>query len=101
MFPAGEKEQIRSQLAESLLWVVWQKLLKKSDWEWRVVASEVLLNNVWISNIIRKLETHKIDSIIETSKSEWMVQMKDSLSNLFKKWLISKENYEMELSYLK
>jgi twitching motility protein PilT len=101
MFPAWEKEQIRSQLSESLLWVVWQKLLKKENWGWRVVASEVLLNNVWVSNVIRKWETHKIDSIIETSKSDWMVQMKDSLSKLFQKWLISKENYELELSYLK
>jgi len=101
MFPAWEKDQIRSQLSESLIWVVWQKLLSTKDWKWRVAATEVLLNNVWISNVIRKWETHKLDSIIETSKGEWMIQMKDSLKELFDKWLISQEEYNLELSYLK
>lgn len=101
MFPAWEKEQIRSQLSESLIWVVWQKLLNKKTWDWRVAAVEVLLNNVWVSNVIRKWETHKIDSIIETSKWDWMVQMKDSLKELLDKWLISEEEYNLEISYLK
>ncbi len=100
MFPAWEKDQIRSQLAESLIWVVWQKLLKNNNWKWRVVACEVLKNNIWISNIIRKWETHKINSIIETSKWEWMIWMKDTLKELFEKKAISEEVYKNELSYL-
>jgi twitching motility protein PilT len=101
MFPAWEKDQIRSQLSESLIAVVWQKLLKNENWKWRIPASEVLINTIWVSNVIRKWETHKIDSIIETSKWEWMIQMKDSLKKLYNDWLISEENYNLELSYLK
>jgi len=97
MFPAWEKEQIKSQLSESLIWVVWQKLLVKNGWKWRVAATEVLLNNTWVSNVIRKWETHKINSIIETSRWEWMIQMKDSLKDLLDRWLISKQDYNLEI----
>ena len=100
MFPAWEKEQIRSQLSDSLLGVVWQKLLKK-EWWWRIAATEILFNNTAISNLIRKWETHKINSVIETSKQEWMISMKDYLNILFNKGLISEETFNKENSLLK
>ncbi len=101
MFPVGEKEQVRSQLSESLIWIVWQKLLKRKWDNWRIVACEVLKNNIWVSNIIRKGEVHKLDSMIETWKADGMIQMKDSLNILHKKWIISDETYEIEMNYLK
>jgi len=100
MFPSWEKDQIRAQLSQSLIWVVWQKLLKRKDWKWRVVACEVLKNNTWVSNVIRKWETHKLDSIIETWKADGMIQMKDSLYKLYEKWLISEDLYNNEISLL-
>ena len=100
MFPSGEKDQIKGQLSESLIWVVWQKLIPWINNN-RVVSTEILVNTIWISNLIRKGEVHKINSIIETSKNDWMRQMKDSLNELYEKWKISKEIYDTELELLK
>lgn len=100
MFPWDEKDKIRQQLSESLLWVVWQQLLKTADWKGRVAATEVLINTVPIANMIRKDQTHQIPNAMETWKENGMITMKDSLENLFWKWLISKEIYEYNLNLL-
>lgn len=88
MFPGEEKDQIKNQLADSLIWVVWQDLIKKKDWTWRVVATELLVNNTWISNMIRKWVIHQIDSSIETWKWDWMYTMKSCVADLKEKWII-------------
>jgi len=82
MFPEWEKEQIKQQLSESLIWVVWQTLLKKKSWKWRVVATEILVNTTSVSNTIRRWLTHQLDWIMETSAWEWMVTMKKTLEIL-------------------
>jgi twitching motility protein PilT len=101
MFPAWEKDQVRTQLSESLIWVVWQKLLKDKEWKGRVLASEVMINNVSIWNIIRKWDIHQINWVIETSSKEWMVDMKDTLLELYEGWKISEEVYDYEIKLLK
>lgn len=93
MFPWDEKGQIRAQLAESLVWVVWQELVKKNGW-WRVVLPEILINTTSISNMIRENKIHQIDSAIETWQKDWMLPMKKSLDYLFSKGIILKETLE-------
>lgn len=89
MFSSDEKDQIKSQLAESLIWVVWQDLLKTKDWKGRVLASEILVNNTAVSNMIRKWLTHQIESAMETWwSSDWMITMKQSLDTLRWKGII-------------
>lgn len=100
MFPWDEKEIIRQQLSESLLWVVWQQLLKTADGKGRVPATEVLINTVPVANMIRKNQTHQIPNAMETWKESGMITMKDSLDTLFQKWLIAKEIYETNLAVL-
>ena len=100
MFPGDEKEIIKQQLSESLLWVVWQQLLKTSDWTSRVAATEVMFNNTSIANMIRKDQTHQIPNAIETWKDNWMITMKESLNDLFWKWLISEETLDYNLKLL-
>ncbi len=99
MFPGDEKEKIKQQLSESLIWVVWQQLLKKADGTGRVVATEVLVNNVSVSNMIRKDQTHQIPNAIETGKEDGMISMKETLENLFTQKIISQDlyNYHMKL----
>ncbi len=96
MFPADERAQIRAQLSESLVWVVWQDLIKKEG-GWRVVASEVLVNNTSIANMIRDENVHQINSVIETGKDDGMVTMKKSLERLYGKGLISEEKLSEHL----
>ncbi len=93
MFPWDEKDQIRAQLSESLVWVIWQELVKKNGGG-RVVLPEILINNTSISNMIRENKIHQIDSSIETWQKDWMLPMKKSLDYLFSKWVILKETLE-------
>jgi twitching motility protein PilT len=88
MFPWEERDQIRSQLSDSLIWVIWQELLKKKDGTWRVLASELLVNNTWIANMIRKDNNHLIEWAMETWANDWMVTMEKSLEKLKEQWLI-------------
>lgn len=88
MFPWDEKEHIRSQLADSLIWVIWQDLIKRKDKKWRVLSTELLINNTGISNMIRKWVLHQIDWAIETWAGDGMYTMKSCLEKLEEKWII-------------
>ncbi len=93
MFPGEEKSYIRSQLAESLLWVVWQDLIKKDD-GWRIVATEVMIKNKAIENMIREDHVHQIDGAIETGKADGMIPMRRYLDYLLKQKEITQDIYD-------
>lgn len=97
MFPAEERDQITQQLSESLIWVVWQDLIKRSDAKWRVAAVEILVNTTSISNMIRKWSIHQINSVIETSAQDGMITMNKYLEYLYSKWIISEDTYKLNL----
>jgi len=96
MFPGDEKWYIRAQLAESLLWVVWQDLIKKED-GWRIVATEVLIKNKAIENMVREDKVHQIDGAIETGKEHGMIPMRRYLEYLLEKWEINQEIHDNHL----
>ncbi len=97
MFPADERDQITQQLSESLIWVIWQDLIKRADWKGRVAAVEILVNNTSIQNMIRKGTIHQINSVIETSAQEGMITMNKYLEYLYNKGIISEEIYKQNL----
>jgi len=90
-FPANQQEQIRAQLSVALLCVVSQALLPKKDGSGRVAAFEVMIMNHAIANLIRKNETNKIPSTIQTSRKLGMITLDDHLLELYRKGLISRE----------
>jgi len=90
-FPFEQQNQIRTQLSESLIGVIWQNLLKTKDKKGRVAALEIMFNNNAIANMIRKQSTHQINSVIETSTKEGMQTMKKAVSDLYHAGLISEE----------
>lgn len=96
MFPGDEKAYIRTQLAESLLWIIWQDLIKKEDGK-RVAATEVLVKNKAIENMIRESQLHQINGAIETWKADGMVPMNRYLNYLLERWEISKEIHETHM----
>lgn len=89
-FPHEQQNQIKTQLAEGLRAIVWQTLLKTKDKKGRVAAMEILFNNHAIANMIRKGNTHQIDSVIETSSNEGMQTMNRALTDLLDADLIDK-----------
>lgn len=90
-FPANQQPQIRAQLSTSIEAVISQVLLPRADGKGRVAAFEVMLMNAAIGNLIRKGETHKIQSTIQTSKRFGMVTLDDYLLDLVRSGVVTGE----------
>jgi twitching motility protein PilT len=93
-FPAGQQGQIRSQLANTILGIVSQRLIPRLDGG-LVPAIEIMFGTPAVRNMIREKKVHQIGLAIETSSEAGMVSMNQSLINLVKKGLISAENAEV------
>lgn len=91
VFPADQQNQIRYQLASSLLAVVSQRLVPKAGGGF-VPACEVMICNSAIANLIRENKTHEIPSVLETSMKEGMISFSRSLSDLIKKKIITAQD---------
>ncbi len=88
-YPANQQEQIRAQLSVALVAVISQVLMPKADNRGRVAGFEVMLNVPAIGNLIRKNETQKIPSTIQTSRRQGMITLDDFLLDLVKKGSIT------------
>lgn len=93
VFPAYQQNQVRAQLANVLLGVVSQRLVRRVGGG-RVPAVEVLLKNTAIENLIRQNQTHQIGITIETSLGEGMVSINRSLANLVRSGEVALEEAE-------
>lgn len=91
VFPSWQQDQIRMQLALSLVAIISQRLLPKTDNTWRVAARELLLNNDAVKNLIISWKSHQLYSVLEVSGNEGMMLMDKYLTKLFQRELITKE----------
>jgi pilus retraction protein PilT len=91
VFPSQHQEQVRSQLASSLVAVVSQRLLLRKDSKGRIPAFEIMLGTTAIRNLIRDNKMHQALGVMETSKSAGMITMDRTLQDLFKEGMITKE----------
>jgi len=89
VFPAGEKEMVRSMLSESLQAVISQSLLKKIGGG-RVAACEIMICNSAIRNLIREDKIAQMYSAIQTGHAQGMQTLDMHLRELVGKNLISK-----------
>lgn len=71
-FPSAQQNQVRLQLADTLVGVFSQRLLKKTDGSGMKLAKEILIRNTAVSHLIRENELHQIPSIMQTSSREGM-----------------------------
>lgn len=90
-YPTHQQEQVRSQLSVSLQAVVSQVLLPRADRKGRVAAFEIMIRNSAIENHIRKGETFKIPSVMQTQKRLGMQLLDDHLFELFQQGIIGRE----------
>jgi twitching motility protein PilT len=90
-FPGAQQDQIRAQLAGSLLGIFSQRLIPRVTGG-LVPAYELLINNNAVANLIREKRTHEIDVVIETGSEQGMVDMNRSLLDLVRKGEITMEN---------
>lgn len=90
-FPAEQQDQIRVQLAGSLVGIFSQRLVPRISGG-MIPAYELLINNNAVQNLIRENRTHEIQSVIETSSEQGMIDMNRSLAELVQRGEITVEN---------
>jgi twitching motility protein PilT len=90
-FPGAQQNQIRTQLASSLIAVFSQRLIPRIEGG-LVPAYELLVNNNAVSNLIRDGRIHELPSVIETGLDQGMIDMNRSLAQLVQKGEITVEN---------
>ncbi len=75
VFPPSQQTQIRSSVAESLRGIVCQRLLPAAKTGELVLACEILINNVAVSNLIREGKSQGIRNTMETGLKDGMCLM--------------------------
>jgi len=94
VFPADQQAQIRTMLAESLRGVISQTLVKRADGKGRVPAVESLYVTRAVSNLIRDGKTFQLPSIMQTGRKIGQRLLDESLAELLKQGIISREEAE-------
>ncbi len=89
VFPAAEKEMVRSMLSESLRAVISQTLCKTKDEQGRVAAHEIMIGTPAIRNLIRENKIAQMYSAIQTGQSMGMQTLDQNLQELVKRNVIS------------
>ncbi len=90
-FPAEEQPQVRGMLAESLVGIVAQQLVRTADGKGRVAAHEILLGSVALSAMIREGKTFQIANVMQAGQAAGMQTMDLALERLVRSGAISAE----------
>lgn len=90
-FPGEQQDQIRVQLASSLIGIFSQRLIPRVSGG-MIPAYELLINNNAVSNLIREKRTYEIDTVIETGSENGMIDMNRTLADLVRRGEITPEN---------
>ena len=88
-YPPHGQAQARTQLANVLKCVATQVLVPRDDVPGMVMATEVLMNNEAVSNLIRENKTHQIPSSIQSGSMYGMHTLNSDLKRLVRERRIS------------
>jgi twitching motility protein PilT len=89
VFPAAEKEMVRSMLSESLRAVISQTLLKTKEGNSRVAAHEIMIGTPAIRNLIRENKVAQMYSAIQTGQNFGMQTLDQNLLEMVRRNLVS------------
>jgi twitching motility protein PilT len=98
VFPANQQAQIRAMTSESLRGVICQQLLPNKDGSGVVMACEIMLATLAVSNLVRDGKTFQLPSVIQTGRNIGMSTMEQSLVDLY---MAGKRTYEQTLPLVK
>lgn len=90
VFPPHQQPQIRSQLSNILRAILSQRLIPMTSGG-RIAATEILIANSAVRNIIREAKTHQLDAVIQTGAADGMQSMDMNLASLVKTGKVSYE----------
>ncbi|MFD2705178.1 type IV pilus twitching motility protein PilT [Salibacterium lacus] len=82
VFPSDQQDQVRIQLATVLSSVISQRLFRDGEDKGRRAATEILMNNGAVQNLIRNEKIHQLQSVMQTSRAEGMHTMEMSVQSL-------------------
>ncbi len=83
VFPEGQQNQVRSQLANVIVAVIAQRLVPLTNGG-RKAVFEIMLATPGIKNAIREGKTYQIDNMIQTNAELGMITLEKSLLGLIK-----------------
>ena len=87
VFPAAEKDMVRTMISESLRAVISQTLLKKKGGG-RIAAHEIMIGTPAIRNLIRENKVAQMYSAIQTGQKEGMQTLDQCLKENVRKGLV-------------
>lgn len=90
-FESWQQNQIRLQLADSLVWVFSQRLLKASDGSGVKMVKEVLTRTPAVINLIRENDLHQLPSVMQMWSRDGMQILEKDIIELINMWYISEE----------
>jgi twitching motility protein PilT len=99
IFPPGQQQQIRLQFSQVIEAVLVQTLVPRLNAKGRVPAFEVMTATPAVRNLIREQKTHEITNVIQLSGKDGMQTLDQSLADLLRKNLISKEEALLKSSH--
>jgi twitching motility protein PilT len=94
VFPAAEKDMVRSMLSESLRAVIAQTLLRRIGGG-RVAAHEIMVGTPAIRNLIREDKVAQMYSAIQTGQAQGMQTLDQNLQDLVARGVVSKQEARM------
>ena len=89
VFPAAEKDMVRTMVSESLVAVISQTLCKTKDGSGRVAAHEIMLGTAAIRNLIRENKLAQMYSTMQTSNNVGMQTLDQNLAELVRRHIVS------------
>lgn len=93
VFPGDVRNQVRIELASTLVGITSQQLIVKADGSGSVVASEVMVKSPAIEGLILRNEVHQIPEAISNSSNYYKMQtLNKDLERLVRKGLICIED---------
>jgi twitching motility protein PilT len=94
VFPAAQQGQIRTMLAESILAVFSQVLLKRKGGKGRILALEIMIGTPAIKNLIREAKISQIPSILQTGQKFGMQTLEAAIKDLLARNMVDPEEVE-------
>jgi twitching motility protein PilT len=85
VFPTGQQQQIRVQLAGALQGILCQQLVPTADGAGRTVAVEILVATPAVRNLVREAKTHQVYSAMQAGGKFGMQTMDAHLAELVRR----------------
>jgi twitching motility protein PilT len=98
IYPAAQQNQIRTMVANTLQAVISQTLFRRVDEPGMVPCTEILLCTSAVRNCIRENRIYEIPNIIETSRRLGMQNLDNSISDMYFKGYIDRDEAIMRSS---